>query len=465
MKKEGKIILTDIKANRNRMENIENFQRLTGTAFTKYAVIKLALNYFTFMEMIEDMPEERKKELEQDNSTLNRVLHKLVSEDTGDMERDLSDVLDIRSRVTAKMKILTAYTDALEIYEYVLNRREAEVKGDTDSYVDSYGLADEMFRYVFSDSDKLLVNSKIQAILAQLPVRITKNRFLDILTNTLTIYKGGEQKAVEDFVEMLLSAAVIGTPEGFDSEYPDLYETYCQLRNADYRALTMDEYLKLTAQIEEAAERIQNAVTDYLMLQEIVNDVLILLFTKEMADPEQLDSKYKAAASILGKLTAAENIYASAEEFDALFEELPGAQEECYEELSFLSGSCYDLDSTYDELPAEVKERFLLLQKADRLTSSSLFMNIEQEETSSQTADEAYIEKQRENLTQKFTAAFQTVPILVQRSMMAKVLSVIPVFFNSQQEIKDYFEYALSRCGDDSELLACERLLRDLMEE
>ena len=46
---------------------------------------------------------------------------------------------------------------------------------------------------------------------------------------------------------------------------------------------------------------------------------------------------------------------------------------------------------------------------------------------------------------------------------MAKVLSLMPVFFNTQQEIRDYFEYALSSCNDKAELTACRDIVNDLM--
>ena len=47
--------------------------------------------------------------------------------------------------------------------------------------------------------------------------------------------------------------------------------------------------------------------------------------------------------------------------------------------------------------------------------------------------------------------------------MMAKVLATMPVFFDSQDEIKEYFVSALSGCGDNSELKACENIVNDIM--
>jgi hypothetical protein len=80
-------------------------------------------------------------------------------------------------------------------------------------------------------------------------------------------------------------------------------------------------------------------------------------------------------------------------------------------------------------------------------------------------ADEAFINDRRDYAVERFGEKLRDCSKLEQRSIMAKILAMLPVFFNSQQEIKDYFEYTLSRCGDDSELTACERIIREMMEE
>ena len=47
---------------------------------------------------------------------------------------------------------------------------------------------------------------------------------------------------------------------------------------------------------------------------------------------------------------------------------------------------------------------------------------------------------------------------------MAKVLSMVPVFFNTRDEIKEYFLYALENCRDDSELTAFSRILHEMIQ-
>ena len=42
-----------------------------------------------------------------------------------------------------------------------------------------------MYNYVFQDDDKMLINSKIQSLISELPVRMTKDRFFDIINKEI----------------------------------------------------------------------------------------------------------------------------------------------------------------------------------------------------------------------------------------------------------------------------------------
>lgn len=53
----------------------------------------------------------------------------------------------------------------------------------------------------------------------------------------------------------------------------------------------------------------------------------------------------------------------------------------------------------------------------------------------------------------------------VNRAIMAKILSNIPVFFNTTDEIREYVNGSLSRCREKSELLADYIVIKQMMEE
>lgn len=219
--------------------------------------------------------------------------------------------------------------------------------------------------------------------------------------------------------------------------------------------------------IAKATEDINASVTDYLMLQDVINDTLVILYTGNLLEKKYLGESYETSVSILKQIIAAEDIYKAAEEFDELFVKLEGAQESAYSDLSFLDGY---LDSIYKDykIPYEddkdISENFKLLLKCDKLSSNSLFMDLDEDFTViSEVTDDAYLAELKNDLFNKFDEKFANVSKFEKRAVMAKVLSMMPVFFNSQEEIRSYFSYALSACGDDSELTACSREIEDII--
>ena len=113
---------------------------------------------------------------------------------------------------------------------------------------------------------------------------------------------------------------------------------------------------------------------------------------------------------------------------------------------------------------SEIKNNFESLRRSDLLTSSSLFMDIDKDfRIITNAADEEFIETIKTEVTEALSDALKGKNKYVRRSMMAKVLATMPVFFDSQDEIKEYFVSALSGCGDNSELKACENIVNDIM--
>ena len=190
MKKEAKIILTDIDADRNRTERLTDYQTVLASAFMRYATIKLSMNLFTMYEMSEEISLDRRDEIEGYIDMIDSAIRSTYSNDIdkSDNASLIESISDIRDTITARMKVLTAYTDALQLYEYILNRREPDILGLTDETIDTDQLAESMYSFAFSENDKMLVNTRIQEFIAQLPVRMTKERFFDIIFEHIFLY-------------------------------------------------------------------------------------------------------------------------------------------------------------------------------------------------------------------------------------------------------------------------------------
>ena len=200
-----KKLVTDIQRDKDLDTKLPEYAELLGRQYNCYATVKGSMNYYTMKEVCDEQ-EDKNMDVCKYFALLTGLLDRhLVKREAVD-EDSMEAIAQLRSNVEFKMHILTAYTDAYEIYEYVLNRVEAAVR-DEVAPVDAKGLSEKMFAYVFAENDTVVINSKLQLLMAQLPVRITKNKFYDIVNSTLNIYEEGETTSVDEFVdiEMLLS--------------------------------------------------------------------------------------------------------------------------------------------------------------------------------------------------------------------------------------------------------------------
>ena len=463
MKREAIRLINDIKADRNREESLNRFIDLTSTAYLEYAAIMLSLNYFTFREMIDSKQGERLEELTSYMKTIEKSLSDAFSGKNS--EKGYEEVKKLRELLTHKMRVLTAYTSVTEIYEYIINRLEYKFESDIEE-VFPEEMAEEMYEFVFADNDKVAVNSKIQSFVAQLPVRMTKTRFYDIISNSFALYKGGEKKALDEFVENIRDAALLDEPPLFDTMNNKLYEGYKTLKAADYGNITKDVYEELKSVKEDMAYEINDIATDYMLLVEVINDALIILSVFEHKSDEFLSDKYETSVKILNSIFGCEDIYKASEKFDPLFISLEGAQENAYDTLSYMASNVFNLDSEYTEdySDTEAGRMLKVLEKIDLLTGSSLFADIDEDFSIVMDAvDDAYIEKQKEKISEDFGKLFENMHKMVKRAVMAKVLAIMPVFFNDKEEIREYFRYTLSHCSDKAELYACSVIIDDII--
>ena len=323
-----------------------------------------------------------------------------------------------------------------------------------------------MFQYVFNDKDKVVINSKIQLITSQLPVRMTKNKFYDILSASLGIYTGSDVVSVNDFIQMIRTTAMIELPEGYDTEYPNIYTLIQELKNIDYSSIDRAEFINIASRLEDMATYINDIVTNYLQLVEIVNDVYSILLAQPYYNSTK-DSSEIARQIIAGVDSFFEKEDNKSVNVDDLLVDLEGKQEEIYEDFLMYEGLLFDIRMEHEAMikALMLENQFSALYLIEKLLSSSLFIDLHEDKKVNAIADNSYIMCARDELIEDFGQLFKENSKLINRSIMAIVISVLPVFFNSQQEIKDYIDYSLSHCNNQGELMATASLLKDIMSQ
>lgn len=462
-----KKLIGEIKSDINKETNIREYAKLLYEKYNYYATIKMSMNYYTMKEIISDMTD-KNSDVCKYFDVLSRLVKDNIIENKPVDEEALTAVKQIRDNIEYKMKILTSYTDGYEIYEYILNRIEAKVKKSVEE-VDIALLSDKMYSYVFNESDKMVINSKLQLLMAQLPVRMTKSKFCDVVSNTLALYKGGEKTSLDEFCDMLRTSSLITKPKGFETEYPFLYHVYTDLAAADYKELSEDEYDALNGRLNEAADIINEEASNYILMQEIANDIYTILLTIEdtIGTNEKLPA-YKASVNIIKSSMESEDFESLSEILMDSFVSLEGVQEEVTESIMPLEAAFDDIyvGKNEDIKAYGLSDRFETLDKISRLLSTSLFIDVEKSaRNESDMVDDKYYNETKDKLIADFMSLFSDCGRPVVRSVMCKILSAMPIFLNTKQEIKDYFDYTLSGCKDMSELTACNKLITEMIEE
>ena len=84
---------------------------------------------------------------------------------------------------------------------------------------------------------------------------------------------------------------------------------------------------------------------------------------------------------------------------------------------------------------------------------------------SGELVDQAMLSAAASRFFEEFSSAFEGQPRVLVRAVMAKVLSSLPVFFQSLDEVREYIRNSLESCTDYMEKAITMKLITDMMEQ
>lgn len=462
-------IAAELAKGKNVESNLSRYAAGLNSLYGRIGYVELALNLYTFSEVYgEDGGYNRLVESYADR--LVQILRKGIMQEAPSRENvdcALTEIDALREELIARMDVLTAYADRFSIYEYVLNRIEYNYKEcdvNPDYYDDKF--EKDIINYISSDKDNTVVNMKIGQVVGQLPMRLSKNKFFELLHEAFTIYKGADVNSVEDFIYMLRSVSMLYTPEQFGTAFEELADSIRELESFSYTDMTEEEYDKAVQALAEASEYVVSVTDIYVLLMDAVNNAYTVLLSVNDALVDSADKEH-CLKIITEAVDAVEDRMLPAEENFDSFSAIEGVQEKLSMQLS---GESYALDDVHNSYMDKVqklgmKDTYERLFKMELLCSGSSFMKLETEKAEAVSADEAYINRKCDELTEELTQFFKEHDRVFNRGVMAGILSSLPVFFNNLEEIRKYVHVALGQCSDEAERKACMKLMLDIMNE
>ena len=354
--------------------------------------------------------------------------------------------------------------DKYNVYEHAVNRVEYRFR--EEDYPSGY--SDENFtrtimQFILEDEDNMMINSKIKDVIGQLPVRLTKNKFFEMLSNGLSIYNVGTKEALDDFLYMIKTCSILDKTDTMSTNYPHLYEEFDNLKNVKFKEMDSKGYDEFKDRLSDITMYIDDEMDNLMRVQEILNDLLLILYTN---DEKEEDNVVKGCDEIIKNtnlLFLNKFSSKSLEEIEDMFVMLEGEQEKIYPHLS-----AYDITDQIKESYADkikqldLVEEYNIVFKLPKLNSDSMFVKLDKVENND-VVDEAYLENQKEQLINDYRELFKDTDKMITRAVMAQALSELPIFFNNISELQDYIYNTLSICNDKAEKLACIEIINGIM--
>ncbi len=468
-------IVEEIRKGRDLDVHLPELGRRMAESYYQVALFDFAMKYTVAYEILsEELPE---KELSGYVDRLRtEVERNLLAGFSGKVtERSVEEIDAMRQEIIRRMEVLTAYTDMLGNYEYILNRLEPKYDSSKAPLIrleEAPEMAQRLYHYIFESDDNIAINEKIKEVLGQLPVRMTKQRFYDLVRGSMSAYLGGDASSLRLYDYMIRTGAMLYHPEGMGQYYNSLQETVDGLAALDFEHLNQTEFESARKKLETACAWIEELVDAYSIITEVLNDLYVLVLTVpyEEALSERTNSeKNGKRQGFAGKQEAERIICATCEAFAGVYSSKEDYLDAISEPLHGLEGRLEELAEQNGRLEAAVEEARVYiegkeggmrygilrplydsLRQCSLLRSGSLFadLTVPPEE---EPVTEEYLAEMTDRLIADFMEAFAGQSRTVRRAVMAETLSLLPVFFNGRQEVLAYLQNALESCSDVAE--------------
>lgn len=458
-------IIKELKSKKNIDDNLKKYFDELLSDYKLMSTIRLTMNYYTFYESITEYEFLSVDLFDEYINKINEVLSSLLENTSCD--ENIQTLDNLRNDITKRVDELVNISQAFSIVEYAINRVEHKFD-DKVAKIDDNVLLQSMLQYIFSDKENVVINDKIKLIIGQLPVRMAKSKLFNIISNTLTLYKGSDITSLDNYVRTLEDAALLNILD--NSLFGDRFKELDDMLAYDYKEISENDYNSIREKLNDITTFINNASDCYMSLMDIINDIYEIQLN---ISREIIDNSINPCKKILVQIVEYMNskFYAgNLEELDTVFSEIEGIQESLVQEISYLEAYLPEIDSNYTTTVENLNllSSFDIAKKCMLLNSTSTFVELDTTSivsTQEQSVSDEYIEKMREQLLVKLSDKLSQYKGLIKRGIMANILSELPVRFKTSDELSEFLLSAISSCKDEAERTAFVEIVDDIIRE
>ena len=443
--------MSDIKKGKNLERSLSAFAKDLSAVYGSSAILNLSMNYANYF--VNSKEKETDRSFAGIGDKINALIKSTIVE--GNVSKEsIEKIENIREEVKARVDAATAFLSAFENFNYVLSRKLPNKEYDGKEF-DTDDEARKILAYIFEDDDNIAINSKIQRVISELPIRYTKGKFFDIIETSVDRYAGAEKKALKAFAYMVRQAGMIYDLDNMQKLYPELADEFEYFKNFEFDKATKKQILTESVKLNSTIARCSELTDDGILVMEVVNDLYAVLLNWDSINKE--DSELEVEMITFTNDSFA-NEDRSLEEFDVkmaeIFTKLEGKLEAVYEDLMSYEGTLFDVQNRFVKEVSEFgyKDKYDDLYKCSILKQGSLFADLNDLEDTGLT-ETADLDKLKDTLKSEFDRIFNEVDRSVRRGIMAQVIGSIPVYFENRTEVMDYIRTSLTSCNSREELV------------
>ena len=324
----------------------------------------------------------------------------------------------------------------------------------------------------------MAVNDNIRTVLGQLPMRMARSRYFDIVRGSIMAYKDSDRSSLEGHLYMFQTNAMLYHTDAMEKYFTEFIPVLKELSELDYEKMNQETYQIYEEKIRVNASRLNDISDLYMLLGKLINSVYSLV----LAAPYQEETgRIPAADTVIcgindlflqqeSDIWKHDGDVLKTEEEKLLWlgnylPEIEGKQERIYEAMEVVDAVLEETEKTHASVlqNLDLEDAFDRLGKLMKLSSGSTFVELEQGGEEEMLA-QSEVEQAADELIARLKEMFRGQSRMVRRAIMANTLEKLPVFFNTPQEVADYISQSVSLCDDLAEKYASKQLIRELMD-
>ncbi|RKI42916.1 hypothetical protein D7V86_07160 [bacterium D16-51] len=470
----------DLENSKNPKELLPEYVKQYMQLNSKYARVKMMMEYYLFYETVSEGINPYIASVKDTAEQLYRIVDAFFENELSKEETEAyaEELLKLRQGVVERMQVVTAYVDQFVVYEYILNRVQYRFE-DLELLPEDSVFAQELVKFIFSTQDTATVNDNIRFALGQLPMRMTRSRYFELVKDSISVYKGSDKNSLDGFLYMFRTNAMLYRDENMERYFTEFVPVLEELSGLDYENISQELYEIYAEKIRINASKLNDISDLYMQLGQLINEMYAVCATAAFGEEgDKLDvpglvirginSLFLQKDSDVWAGHGVEKTSSEEEKLYWLGEKLvwaEGKQEKLYDGMNMAGAALEGISESQKEMIAELglTGEFEVLKNLFLLTSSSVFADLK-EQSSGEKVTEKMAEEAAAALIAECKALFQGKSRMLRRAVMANTLEKMPVFFTSAQEVADYVMNSLSLCDDEAEKYASKQLLLEVIQ-